>query len=137
MNTLLLNNRMSSLLPSGGFWDDIYDSMLDWGSLRTLSPRMKVTEDEKQFVLSAELPGFTSEDVDLSYENSILTLEAERKEEKKENVVFDERRLASFSREFLIENVDVDKAEAKMKNGILSIVLPKIKGAKSTKIKIS
>jgi len=128
---------MSSLLPSGGFWDDIYDSMLDWGSLRTLSPRMKVTEDEKQFVLSAELPGFTSEDVDLSYENSILTLEAERKEEKKENVVFDERRLASFSREFLIENVDVDKAEAKMKNGILSIVLPKIKGAKSTKIKIS
>jgi len=135
-----IQKRMSSVLPSGKYWDNIFDNMLNKGSSKAFVPRMKAVEEEDVFVLSAELPGFTAEEVEITYENSFLTLKAEKKKKekkKKEKVVFDEISSVSFSRSFLVEDIDSDAISATMKDGILQVSLPKNTDSKTRKIEIS
>jgi HSP20 family protein len=94
------------------------------------SPTFDLAEEDKAYTLEAELPGLTDKDVKVSIEDGLLTISGEKKcesERKSKNFLHIERRYGSFSRSFeLPKNVDADKIEARCKNGVLTVTLPKL-----------
>jgi len=87
-----------------------------------------VRENEAFFLVEAELPGFTIDNITIVYENSYLSIIAQKHEgESEENYDFirRERRFGIFRRNFLVQNVDKENIRATLKNGVLKIDLPK------------
>ena len=89
-----------------------------------------ITENEKEYVLEAELPGFKKEDINIDIDNNYLTISAERnvsneEKDKKGNVIRSERSYGSFSRSFDITGVDAEKIDAEYENGVLKLTMPK------------
>jgi HSP20 family protein len=93
------------------------------------TPKIDVTENDKEIKISAELPGMDEKDIDISLQNDMLTIKGEKKEEKEDkgkDYYRMERSYGSFTRTIpLPVEVETDKAEAKFKKGVLSITLPK------------
>lgn len=93
------------------------------------SPAVDILEEKDEIILRAELPGIALEDVDLQIKDDVLVLRGERQfeqEAKKENYHRVERAYGAFSRSFKLPSiVDRDKIKAKLKDGILEVVLPK------------
>ncbi len=98
-----------------------------------ITPRLDVVDDDKAFRVSVELPGMTDKDVAVTVDDRTLTIRGEKKEEKekKDKDVFRrERAYGSFRRTIeLPGDVDAGKIEAKFKDGVLTIDLPKTKEA--------
>lgn len=92
-------------------------------------PAVDVTEDDKAYYISAELPGLSEQDVQVSVTDDILTLRGEKKQEiekKEANYYIAERSYGSFQRSFVLpENVDREHIEAKFSQGVLTLTLPK------------
>ncbi len=101
-----------------------------------------VREDADHLYVEAELPGFKKEEIDLTLENQTLTISAERREqqngEKKGGYLLNERRYTRFLRSFTLPpSVDDRKVDAKLENGILTVVLNKREETKPRKISVS
>lgn len=94
------------------------------------APRVDMREDETNFVVTADLPGMTKEDVNVDVTASAVTLHGEKKrerEEKRENYHLVERSFGSFSRTLrLPHEIDPEKASAIFKDGVLTMALPKM-----------
>ncbi len=94
------------------------------------SPRIDISEDDKHIYVEAEIPGVKKEDLKLTLEDNILTIEGEKKleEEKKEKNFFrSERIFGSFKRAFTLPvEVNPDKINAKFDNGLLKITFDKL-----------
>ena len=107
---------------------------------RSWTPSVDVREDENGYVLEAELPGFSEDDVEVKVEDNLLTIASAKKEEKenkKEGYLIRERRSAHFSRSFVLpKDVDAEKIDASYKNGVLVLHLVKKPEAKPKSIKI-
>ena len=92
------------------------------------TPRIEVFEREGQFVVHADLPGMTPEDVKVEITRDHIALEGERKDEKKEEregYYYGETRYGAFYRAIpLPEGVDTTKAAAEFHKGVLEVVLP-------------
>lgn len=122
--------------------DDFFPEF--WGTRSALStewsPTVDVSETEKEIVVEAELPGLRKEDIEVSLENSTLSIRGERKreEEKKEDqYISTERFYGSFYRSVdLPTYVDDKNVKANYKDGILEIRMPKKEEAKPKKIEI-
>jgi HSP20 family protein len=103
-------------------------------------PPVDVYEDEHNLALKLEVPGVEEKDLNVSVENSTLTIQGERKfekEEKEENFHRIERRYGSFLRTFKLPNtVDAEKVDANYEKGILKITLAKRAEAKPRQIKV-
>ena len=88
-----------------------------------------IMENEGGYTLSAELPGVDKKDLKVTVENDTLTLEAEKhdgSESKKDGHYHSERRYGKFSRSFKLNGqIDTEKIDARYKNGVLSLTLPK------------
>jgi HSP20 family protein len=101
----------------------------DDGGDRLIAPALDITEDEHQFVVSAELPGLKKEDVQIQFENGVLAVSGEKKQEaetKEKNWHRMERRYGAFYRSITLPaGVDVEKVEATFADGVLSIRIPK------------
>lgn len=97
-----------------------------WGDV---TPRVDMTETDKELLVKVELPGMTEKDIDISISRDVLTISGEKKQEKEQNEkgwYRMERQYGSFSRSIpLPYEIESDKVEALYKNGILSIKLPK------------
>ena len=93
------------------------------------TPRLDVTEDARTFTVTAELPGMSEKDIDLSLSGDTLIVRGEKKDEKEEkgrNYYFSERSYGSFSRTIkLPEGIESEKIEARFKNGVLTVKVPK------------
>ena len=117
--------------------DNFFDDVPFWNSSK---PSVDIREEEGKFILEAELPGFSEKDLDIKVEENLLTLSSkkeESKEEKKEGYLLRERKNTSFSRCFhLPKNIDRDKIEARYKNGVLSLDIPKSPEAKPKTINV-
>ena len=100
------------------------------GESRAWAPAVDIYEDEKEIVVSADLPQMDEKDLDVRVEDNHLHITGERKfenEEKKENYHRVERRYGSFQRTFALpDNVDAEKIEAKYDKGVLKVHLPKM-----------
>jgi HSP20 family protein len=103
-------------------------------------PRVDITESDKEFIIKADIPEVKKEEVKISVDNGVLSIQGERKQEKEEkNKKFHrvERFYRSFTRSFTIpENVDETKVEASFKDGTLTIQLPKTEKSKPKAIDV-
>ena len=106
------------------------------------APRLEVSETEEQVVVSAELPGMDEKDLDVTFSHGRLVISGEKKAEREEkdeeeSYTLLERSYGSFSRAVdLGEGVDVGKASASYKNGILTVKIPKAEAARTRKIDV-
>ena len=110
------------------FFDDPFRTMESY--FNNNSFRTDVSDNGKEYLIEAELPGFKKEDIHLDIDEDCLTITAthtESKEEKddKKNYIKRERYYVSYSRSFDVSNVDVDAIKASYNNGILELTLPK------------
>jgi HSP20 family protein len=104
-------------------------------------PSVDLAQTDDEYIVTADLPGMSKKDIDLTVENNILTLSGERSFERKEDGPrFDriERAYGKFSRTFhLPTNVDVNAVKATFEEGVLTVTIPKAEEAKSRQIEIS
>lgn len=133
-----------------GRMDRLFNEMLQnvWGvaptsegvAPRAWAPPVDIRETEEALVLSAELPGLTREEVEITLDNNVLTLSGERKLEKDakgETWHRVERAYGSFSRSFTLPaSVRTDRVEAVFADGILTVTLPKMEESKPRRISI-
>lgn len=96
-------------------------------------PLVDLADNGKEYVVKAELPGVSKEDLNIEVSDNSIEISAESKEEKKEEkkgYIRRERRYASFYRSVpLPEDVLPDKASAELKEGVLTVTLPKASGS--------
>ncbi|PIR00881.1 MAG: heat-shock protein Hsp20 [Nitrospinae bacterium CG11_big_fil_rev_8_21_14_0_20_45_15] len=115
----------------------------DMGLTQLISPKIDVVETEKEIKVTVELPGMEEKDINVNFAGDMLVIKGEKKsekEEKKEDYCFTERSYGSFHRSIPISTaVDRDKVDAKLKNGVLKVTLPKTAEAQkeTKKIKIN
>lgn len=110
------------------------------GTARRWAPAMDLLETDDHFVLRADLPGLSEDDVTIELEDSVLTLSGERKsehEEKREGYYRVERSFGSFSRSLTLpKGVDADAVNASFDRGVLEVRIPKPEQRKPRKIAI-
>lgn len=118
---------------------DVFDTV-DNSAGTLMPPPVDIVEDNDRMVLLADLPGFSSDDLDLSVENRTLTLSGERKapEFSPSGRVFrSERPFGRFTRTFsLPATVDVAKIQAEFSAGVLKVTLPKAEDSRPRKIQV-
>ncbi len=112
------------------------------GGSRLAPYGVDVREDADHIYVEAELPGFRKEDIDITLENSTLTISAERKESNQQDDKGDwllrERRYSRFLRSFTLPpTVDERSVDAKLNDGVLTVVLNKREETKPRKISVS
>ena len=137
-------NPRRSLLNINDDLDRMFEEFMSTRMLEPttmeISPRVNVEENDNEWILTAELPGVTKDDIELNFRDNILTLSGEKKiekEDKKKNYHHVERSYGRFSRSFAINSsIVTDKIEAKFKDGILTVVLPKAEEEKPKLIDI-
>lgn len=106
------------------------------------SPRVDIVEDDKEYVINAEIPEVKKEDVKVNVDNGVLSIQGEREQEKEEKgKKFHrvERAYGSFTRSFTLpDNADGTKTKARFKDGMLKLQIPKTKKvkSKSTEVKV-
>jgi len=110
------------------FFDDFSLSSFE-GRFQEDYPKIDVTETGSTVQIVADLVGIERDDIEISISDNILTLRGEKEnkfEEKNQNYYRRERSYGSFQREILLPTeVESDKADASLKNGILKILVPK------------
>lgn len=108
-----------------------------------LTPSVDVSETDKSYEISVELPGIDEKDVELTLRDDVLTISGEKKterEEKQKDYYLSERSYGSFQRSFrLPDDAVADKIKAEMEKGVMSISVPRSQAAspKHRKIAIS
>jgi HSP20 family protein len=104
------------------------------------APVVDITEDSKEYLIKAEIPGISKDQVKVSVQNDVLSISGERKyekEEKDKKYHRIERAYGSFSRSFTIpEDADPEKVSADFQNGLLHVHLPKTERAKPKSIEV-
>lgn len=115
--------------------DEMYDEMRG-----AYSPRVDLVNNERTIILKAEVPGVDREDLDITVTADVVTLKGERKDAglgENECYLCRESRLGTFERVIpLPESVVSDGARAVLKNGILTLSLPKSEPKKAIKIEV-
>lgn len=105
------------------------------------TPAVDVRETKDAYLIDAELPGMTKDDIMVTFEDGVLTLSGERKveeETEEESYRRVERRYGSFSRSFnLPHEADPDGVKATFKEGLLSVSVPKKEQVEPRAIKIN
>jgi len=103
-------------------------------------PSFDIKETSQGFVFIADLPGVKQEDLDINLTGSRLTVTGKRESEERregENYFATERSFGGFSRTFsLPEGVDPNRVSAELKNGVLTLTVPKVPEVQSKKISI-
>ena len=131
-----LQNRL------GGYFTGFPTRMGDGKGLRLTdwSPQVDILEDEKEFLVKADLPEMKKDDVKVTMENGVLCIAGERKVEKEEKTKKYhriERSFGSFERTFTVpEDADANKIVAEFRDGVLKVHLPKIPAAKPKPIEV-
>ncbi len=96
----------------------------------SFSPRIDISEDEKTILIDAEIPGVKKDNLKITLQDNILTIEGEKKkvsEDKEKNFYREERTFGKFKRSFTLPvEVDSNNVDAKFEDGTLAIKLNKI-----------
>jgi HSP20 family protein len=106
---------------------------------RIFVPRVDIYETEEQIMLLADMPGVGSDSVDITLEKNILTIRGYVDFQRPEghDLAYAEYAVGDYERTFaLTDEVDRNKIEASVKNGVLQLVLPKSEAVKARKIAV-
>ncbi|PCJ46369.1 MAG: heat-shock protein Hsp20 [Moraxellaceae bacterium] len=120
-----------SIFDLDDFFDPYISSDISSSTGTWFTPRIDLEEKQDRYLITAELPGVKKEDIHITLEDSVLTLEAEshqQEQEKKEGrVIRQERRYGKFLRSFKVgSGVQESDIEASFTDGILTLVAPKM-----------
>jgi HSP20 family protein len=103
-------------------------------------PAVDIKEEDEGYVLRADVPGVDPKDVELSMENSVLTLRGQRKleiQEEKDSYRHMERLFGTFYRRFVLpDTVDSEHVSARYTNGVLEVRIPKQQKALPRRIEV-
>lgn len=116
------------------FNDAFFPALYGGGNIK-----VDILENDKEYVVEAELPGIRKEEINIDLKYDKLTISVRRNEElneERDNYIRKERKLGSLSRVFYLPNIKEDEVKAKFSNGILILNLPKTKDAGMSKSKI-
>jgi len=137
--------------------DDVFDRFTDgfenfsvqpfaqldtlWSKTRGFAPlAVDVSETDKAYTVTAELPGVAEKDIEVNVQDGVLTIKGEKqeqKEEKSKNRYLSERSYGSFQRMFgLPKGTDESKVEASFQNGVLTVSIPKAAETPRRKIEV-
>ena len=119
-------------------FDDFYD-MIDsffnddftpQRAMRSATFKVDVIDEDKDYKVEAELPGFSKDEIDVDFEDGKLTISAEKNEEvndenKEKNYIHRERKSSKMMRRMFFKDVDQENMTAKLEGGILEITIPK------------
>lgn len=134
-------DQNSDVASLSSWMDRVFDEVVNRNS-GTFVPTLNVSETDKTFEINVALPGMSREDVEIHYENDILTISGERrwKEEEKENgrrYHRVESGYGTFNRSLpLPKIVDAENISASFENGELIITAPKLKEKAGKKIEV-
>jgi HSP20 family protein len=107
---------------------------------RRTAPPMDISEHENEYVVVAELPGVKKEELKITFENDILTVQAERKPyelPQEARVLLNEMQVREFARSVRLPvRIDVEHIAAELQNGVLRISLPKAQEARPRMISV-
>lgn len=129
------------------FENELFPVMSKWfgnetatPSIQNWAPRVDVKEEKDRYLAFVDLPGVDSKDIDIEMDGHTLTIKGERKaqnEDQSENYFRIERAHGKFCRQFsLPDTIDSKAIEAKTKQGVLTIILPKLVAPTTQKIEI-
>lgn len=122
-------------------WEPLTEPLLVRRPDSSFVPRFDVKETKEAYLFKADLPGIKEDDVEIALTGNRLTVSGHRQsEEHKEgdNIFTLERSYGSFSRSFTLpDTADSEKIKAEMKDGVLSITLPKRTEAQPRKVSIN
>ncbi len=104
------------------------------------SPAVDIKEEADRFLITADLPGVDPKDIEITMDNGVLTIKGERESEareEKEGYKRVERVSGAFYRRFsLPDTADAERIEAKGKDGVLEVILPKHEKVQPRKIEV-
>ncbi len=126
--------RPENLLFTPGFFEKILDDIPLTKARRekgeTWSPSIDISETNGEFLVKVEVPGVDSKDLEVTLTQGLLTIRGEKKfeqDENRENYHRIERQFGSFARSLrLPDNVDNENIEARYKDGVLHLTIPKV-----------
>lgn len=121
-------------------WLDGFASMSRQGAQAGVFPLVNLTEDADRYYVRAELPGVTSDHLDIQATGKSLAIAGERKITVSEGVKYHrrEREAGKFSRIIALpREIDASKVEASLANGILKVMIPKAEAAKPRQISVN
>lgn len=99
-----------------------------------------VFQDRDNVIIKSTIAGVEPEDIDISFDNDMITIRGQRQQDRsvrEEDYFYQECYWGSFSRSIILPvEVDSEKIQATIRNGVLTITLPKIKNKKEVSIKI-
>lgn len=111
-------------------FEDSFGITGGWLTEGIRQPVVDLVDNEKEFVVRAELPGIDKEDLSIEIADNVVEIKGERKEEaeqKERGFLRKERHYSKFVRRLpLPEEVEADKADAELKDGVLTLKLPKV-----------
>ena len=130
---MLLVRRNNDFDWLNNWFDDNFFNTPVMAQTTTTAPAVNVKEDNKQYVMEVAVPGLKKEQVNMSIDkDGYLTLSIENKNEqkdenKKEHYLRREFSYTSYRQSYALpDNVDADKIEANVADGVLKVVLPKV-----------
>jgi len=146
MLTLYDNNGFDRLFGrQASLMNQLFSDFEARPRFETQGPRVDIVETEGAYELTAEVPGMTAEDIDITLHEGVLTIagKAERNaakpkgEEEAARTVFRERRQVSFARRFRLgDKVDAESVDASVRDGLLTVTLPKPVAVQPRKIAV-
>ena len=125
--------------------DRFFDSLIPWApswdvDKRSAFPKINVVENADDYTLTAEVPGMKEGDINVEIEDGTLTLtgrQEEQKETEEKNYRMREFQSRSFARSFRLgDGIDADRVSARIRNGILTVALPRKEEAKPKSVKV-
>lgn len=128
--TLIPRSPFADLAELRERLDRVFDDLVD-GRRRDWMPTVDVVEEDDRFLLRADLPGLTEDEVDVEVSDDVLTVSGkheETAEEKKKDYLRRERRYGSFSRSMALPHgIEADDVDARFDKGVLEVAIPKPK----------
>jgi HSP20 family protein len=119
--------------------DEMMEDAFSW-SKGTFVPELNVYETDKEFEITVALPGMSKDDIDISFENNIITISGERKLKEENGTKYHriESRFGKFERSLPLPNViDEESISASYENGVLTVNVPKLKEKAGKKIEVN
>ncbi len=144
-NTPTLGNDANTASPLriSNWIDEVFEDALNWPRINNSGfvPELNVYETATEFEVSVALPGMNKDDIKISFNSGVLTISGERKmesEDKEKRYHRIESRFGKFSRSLPLPKdvVNQDKISAKYENGVLNVIIPKVKEKAAKKIKV-
>ena len=135
---LTLWKPFEGMTPFRTWVDDMFENLAPYAARTGMveRPRFEMNDEPERYVVTAELPGVKPDEIAVELDGNLITVsyEHEEKSEKKDRVY---HRFGAFKRTFTIpENVDTEGIDATMKDGLLTLHLPKTESGKRKTIPI-